>query len=486
MGIAVDSTKLTREHIAQILGPSVPFNYKGGFEQRIYDEKVHYWDGDRYFESLYQLFHAMLMINMRANSSLDCFWIVAKSKVAAALNLLLIAIPRNARHDETKDKLHEKVFIQVPQDFDLNRNTNAFMSIINDIQNNYSDIDLIIISDATTSELKRMNDFKSTMQSSLSILIPQTGNAKLTAFNCHIDNHDLCNLFYGDGGESTQARVQEKGGIAVQIKVMGCNISFDEASVNSDSSNIGGGGGVKSSHHSLAKGGSEGKKGVDMDQLIQDHHRIERQQQQQHPYIDYEYDDVEDSNNNNNYQGNNIDVDEADQVKSPSFIQELPLGYRILNCCQQLIGKPKRKVLIIASGEKSDINKALFLTPGSAEYALAQNDKIVENDNDVTSKTPRKENERGGMQSRKDKLDIALKCINPSWTNIRSIKTTPSALNISYGGDDGCGDLSDINSFLPKQSMLSVSVHLGHEPLFAMAYKTLIVGLEGNIIHNIQ
>jgi hypothetical protein len=271
----------------------------------------------------------------------------------------------------------------------------------------------------------------------------------------------------------------------VQIKVMGCNISFDEASVNSDSSNIGGGG--KSSHHSLAKGGSEGKKGVDMDQLIQDHHRIERQQQQQHPYIDYEYDDVEDSNNNNNnYQGNNIDVDEADQVKSPSFIQELPLGYRILNCCQQLIGKPKRKVLIIASGEKSDINKALFLTPGSAEFALAQNDKVVENDNDATSKTPRKENERGGMQSRKDKLDIALKCINPSWTNIRSIKTTPSALNISYGGDDSCGDLSDINSFLPKQSMLSVSVHLGHEPLFAMAYKTLIVGIEGNIIHSIQ
>jgi hypothetical protein len=481
LGIAVDSTKLTREHIAQILGPSISFNYKGGFEQRIYDEKVHYWVGDKYFESLYQLFHAMLMINMRANGSLDCFWIVAKSKVAAALNLLLIAIPRNARHDETKDKLHEKVFIQVPHDFDLNRNTNAFMSMINDIQINYSDIDLIIVSDATTSELKRMNDFKSTMQSSLSILIPQTGNAKLTAFNCHIDNHDLCNLFYGDGGESTQARVQEKGGIAVQIKVMGCTISFDEASVNGDSSNSGGGGGGgggKSSHHSL---GSESKNGVDMDQLIQHHHRIERQQQQQHPYIDYEY-DVEDSfnsNNNNNYQGNNnIDVDEADQMKSPSFIHELPLGYRILNCCQQLIGKPKRKVLLIASGEKSDINKALFLTPGSAEYALAQNDKVVESDNDATRKTP-------GMQSRKDKLDIALKCINPSWTNIRSIKTTPSALNISYGGDDGGGDLSDINSFLPKQSMLSVSVHLGHEPLFAMAYKTLIVGLEGNIIHNI-
>jgi len=473
----VDSTKLTRANIAQILGPSVPFNYQVGSEQRIYDEQIHYWVVENYSNSLHQLFHAMMMINMRANGSLDCFWIVVKSKTKAK-NLLLIAIPRHDRYEETKTKLHDKVFFHIAHGFDLNRHSGVFNAMVNDIQINF-DVELVIITDASDSELKRMNDFKNTLQSSLSILIPVVGNAKLTAFNCDVDNSELCNLFYGDSNESTQAIVTQKGGIAVQVKVMGCTISFDESVNNGGGSSVGGIGGNHDTYHNIpvvVKGSSEDKGSIDMDQLIQHHHQTERQQlpqlqQQQYPSIDFEY-DIDDIYNNNNIIV--MDADEIHEVKSSPLIHELPLGYRILNCCQQLIGKPKRKVLLIGTDVKSDVNKALSATPGSAEYAVAQNDKLIGNDKDKNKKKDR-------SQPRIDKLDIPLKCINPSWNNLRSIKTIPSVA-ASYDGDDHNVDLSDINSFLPKQSMLSVSVHLGHEPLFAMAYKTLIVGLEGNVL----
>jgi len=486
LNISVDHKLLTRPGVTKILGSSVPFNYQSGSEQRIYDEKICYWNASNYYPCLIQLFNAMMLITIRANNDIDCFWLVVKSKITTE-SLLLIVIPHNQRHKETRDKLHDKVFIHVPCGDALSRHTtNAFNPLINDAQINF-DIDVVVVADASASELKRMNDFKSTLQSSLSILIPIIGNAKLTSVNCPVQDCDLLNLFYGDDNEVIQAKVNEKGGIPVQIKVMGCTISFDEATTSSGSSSSGDSGrssGGSASKDKHAKASSHDKEYIDMDKLIQGHHHNEKQKQQ-HPYIDFVYD----TNGINIDDGDDDTHQHASSTSSSPFIHDLPLGYRILNGCQQLIGKPKRKVLIIGSddtSEKSSINKDNITInnnnsktkdqspkPGTAEYALAQKELLStsEKDIDETGASCAKEKKL----PRTDKIDISLKCIGPSWINVRSIKTTPSSAD-EY---DMVNDHSDINAFLPKQSVFSCSVHLDHQPLFAMAYKTLIVGVEG-------
>lgn len=165
--------------------------------------------------------------------------------------------------------------------------------------------------------------------------------------------------------------------------------------------------------------------------------------------------------------------DEYDpEYENKPLIDDLPLGHRMISCCQQQVGKTRNKHLVLLASEGSSVKQGIAVAvPGSIQYAKQQLKKSAEE-----VKSP----EGAAVLERVDinkKLEVKIGASAATWINIRALKTTPSALN-----QEDQHTLRSIHAILPRQSMLSCSLHRGTETLFAVTHSTLVLGAGGDLV----
>ena len=154
------------------------------------------------------------------------------------------------------------------------------------------------------------------------------------------------------------------------------------------------------------------------------------------------------------------EADSASVEVTAPLIDDLPLGHRLISCCQQQVGKSKQKHLVLKAVATGASKKAV---PGSMMYA----NQHLSGDAEAA----------GAAAKSTDKLEVRLGCINPSWANLRALKTTPADLN-----QEDQHALSSVQAILSKQTLLSCSFHCGPESLFAVSHTTLLLGATGNLV----
>lgn len=167
--------------------------------------------------------------------------------------------------------------------------------------------------------------------------------------------------------------------------------------------------------------------------------------------------------------------DEYDsEYEGKPLIDDLPLGHRLISCCQQQVGKTRHKhlVLLAAQNSSTPVKQGVAVAvPGSIEYAKQQLKKSAE---EVKLQEGNAQLDRVNIAR---KLEVKIGAAAATWINIRALKTTPSALN-----QEDQHLLKTINAILPRQSMLSCSLHRGAETLFAVTHSTLVLGAGGDLV----
>lgn len=165
------------------------------------------------------------------------------------------------------------------------------------------------------------------------------------------------------------------------------------------------------------------------------------------------------------------DNEEDDATLNPPLIDDLPLGHRLISCCQQQVGKSRNKSLMLKAHDSLGHTPSKGVAvPGSIEYAHQQLQRQGQGQANTTAQEVR-------QVDLARKLEVKLGCISAAWINIRALKTTPSVNN-----SEEQHTLKSINAILPRQSMLSCSFHRGPEVLFAVTHSTLVLGAQGDLV----
>ena len=275
---------------------------------------------------------------------------------------------------------------------------------------------VVVVPDVSKSELKKLNDFRDLIDVSLSVLIPVIGNAKVTAVNCVPSEPTLQQLFFGDEGTEPAAATAT---------------SSSTANTNSEK---------------------------DRKIAVQITH----------------------SRSVLTFPEDHTASDDEDSLSAVPLIEDLPLGHRLISCCQQQVGKSRNKVLMLNAHDSTDTiacgghGKGVAV-PGSIEYAHQQLQRLSKQ---TTNNDTSENNVPDQAQSNAArKIEVKLGVIGATWVNIRALKTTPSANN-----QEDQHTLKSVNAILPRQSMLSVSYHRGTETLFAVTHSTLVLGVSGDLV----
>jgi len=400
--VLVHSSEVTVDHMDSIFGKTVPYkiDVRG---KRVYDAHLAYWRGQDFFEPLVTLLDNLFEMSTSFGSNVDCTWVVVKSDSNNS-TLVVLVLPVNERTESVLGLLSTHVF---PQEGRLTSEGRDLAQVIEQNMTRLENAIVLVVRDASKSEIRRLNDFRDLLEGSLSVLIPVVGTAKLTASNCCPSDADLQVLFLGSDAVMSGAETK----IACQITNSRCLLTFPE----DDGAMMGG----------VIHTSDSSTEGSECEKFIRS--------------------------------------STSDAYSILPLIHDLPLGHRLISCCQQQIGRSRSKHLVLKRSEVEVKDNARAVVPGSIQYAKRQQD--------VTSSVD--------LSFRKEdsKLEVTLGCISASWVNIRSLKTTPVALN-----QEEIIMESSTAAILSRQTLLSCSYHRGVDSLFAVAHTSLLLGDKGALV----
>jgi hypothetical protein len=98
------------------------------------------------------------------------------------------------------------------------------------------------------------------------------------------------------------------------------------------------------------------------------------------------------------------------------LLNDMPLGYRLINTCQQLVAKGRERLKYLILKQPTENGKDSVQGPavGTTEYALSKKTTDYGSDsNDQANSAP-------------NKRLVQLSCVSASWENLKGFKSTPS------------------------------------------------------------
>jgi hypothetical protein len=302
--VLVHSNEVTSDHMRGLFGDSVPYKYETR-GKRVYDAHLTYWVAENYFAPLVRVLDGMA--DMAAEHGVDCYWVVVKSDSNHS-TMVVMVVPHGKRTEGVLGLLCTHVFKQ--EERLLASGGRDIAKAIEENAARLGDAVVLVVPDASKSEVKCLNDFRDYLDGSLAMLVPVVGTAKLTASNCCPSQDSLSKVFFGPEYDTIPTTDRK---IACQTTGSRCLLSFPEYQ-------------------------EWDGRGANLSE---------------------DDDDSDESDDGLSSEGN----------ATRPLIDDLPLGHRLINCCCQQVGKTRDKHLVLKRSEEAEAHAARVAVPGSLQYA---------------------------------------------------------------------------------------------------------------------